>query len=109
MITRVYLGLDSHFAFRIGGESELDKLGNEHVLALGADLKVAPRYMAKLADEVAEAVAAAIPAAAGELEPLLSPSWQVMVERLQLKIRDIAGKMQACLTGTPSAADASDA
>jgi serine/threonine-protein kinase HipA len=109
MSTRVYSGLGSHFAFRIGGENEPGKLGSGHMRVLAAELKVAPRYLAKLADEVAEAVMTALPAAAKELEPLLSPSEQVMVERLQLKIRGMAGKMQARLAGKPAAADASDA
>ena len=109
MSTRVYSGLGSRFAFRIGGESEAGKLGSEHMKRLAADLKVAPRYLAKLASEVAEAVMAAVPAAAKELEPLLSPPEQVMAERLQLKIRGIAEKMQARLAGKSSASDDPDA
>lgn len=108
MCTRAYAGLGSKFAFRLGGESEPGKLGAEHLRALAAELKVAPRYLMKLAEDMAEAVIAAVPQASAELEPLLTPSEQVMAERLQHKIRGIAGKMQARLAGKTAGAGASE-
>lgn len=105
MSTRVYAGLGPHFAFRLAGESEPGKLGIEHMRKLAAELKVAPRFLMKLADDMAEAVMAAVPVAARELEPLLSPAERVMVERLQLRIHGIATRMHARLAGKPAAAD----
>lgn len=92
MCTRVYSGLGAHFAFRIGGESEPGRIGREHIIALAQSLGVAPRYLMQLAGDVAQQVAAAIPAAAAEVLPGLAPSERVLAERLALRITSISNK-----------------
>lgn len=109
MSTRVYTGLGSHFAFRLAGENEPGKLGADHMRSLATELKVAHRYTMKLAGDVADSVIEAVPAAARELEPLLTSSEQVMVERLQNRIRGIAGRMRARLAGKHAEVDDLDA
>jgi serine/threonine-protein kinase HipA len=98
MCTRVYPGLGAHFAFSIAGEDEPGKLTREHITQLARALRVAPRYLLNLAAEVAQQAAAAIPAAAAEVLPLLAPGERVMAERLAHKIASMSRRMQLRLT-----------
>jgi len=93
MCTRVYSGLGPHFAFSINGESEPGKITHEHIFALATSLKVAPRYMQKLAEQVCQQTMKAIAEAADEVLPLLDPGEKVMAERLVQKISSISRKM----------------
>ncbi|HEY8605921.1 MAG TPA: type II toxin-antitoxin system HipA family toxin [Noviherbaspirillum sp.] len=97
MSTRVYSGLASHFAFRIGGENEPGQLGPAHLKALAAELRMSPRFVTAIAQQVAAQVEAAIPQAAEWVMRDLGPSEQVMGERLQHKIRAIVTRMRARL------------
>ena len=94
MCTRVYPGLGPHFAFTIAGESEPGQLTRGHIATLAQDLGVASRYLQKLAIDVSHQVSAAIPAAAGEVLPLLAPGERVLAERLVHKITSLSGKMR---------------
>lgn len=94
MCTRVYPGLGARFAFAIAGESEPGKLSREHIGLLAKSLDVAPRYLQKLAGDVARQVAAAIPAAAADVLPGLAPGERVLAERLVHKITSISSKMR---------------
>lgn len=86
MSTCVYAGLGPHFAFRIGGESESGKLKHTHLLALAAELGVAPRYLIRLATETADSIVPAIEKTGRELWPHIGHSQKALVERI---IRDI--------------------
>ena len=92
--TRVYNGLGPHFVFSVGGEFNPGKVDKSHLLALGATLNIAPKYLIKIASETIDRVLSAVPRAAEEISPLLSNSEKVLVERLQLKILGIAKKVQ---------------
>lgn len=105
MCTRVYHGLGAHFAFTIAGEAEPGKLTREHLREFAGSLGVAPRYLHKLASEVAGQVAAAIPAAAAEVVPCLAPGERVLAERLVQKIASISGRMRKRLDGGGDPAD----
>lgn len=94
MCTRVYAGLGAHFAFTLAGESEPGKLTGQHIVALAGELGVAPRYLQKLASDMAQQVERAIPAAAAEVLPALAPREQVLAERLVQKIASTARKMR---------------
>jgi serine/threonine-protein kinase HipA len=97
MCTRVYPGLGSHFAFSIAGESEPGKLTPGHIVQLAQALGVAPRYLQRLAIDVARDVAEAIPAVAEQVLPVLGPGERVMAERLVHRISSIARRMPAKL------------
>jgi serine/threonine-protein kinase HipA len=94
MSTRVYSGLGRNFAFSIGGESEPGKIGPAQLADFAASLKVAPKYLEKIARDMAARIDAAIPRAAEELLPVLGPAEKVMARRLQQKIGTIVGKMR---------------
>jgi serine/threonine-protein kinase HipA len=94
MSTRVYSGLGPGFAFSIGGEFEPGKMSAEHLAALSRSLGVTPRYLAKLAFELAEQVEQAIARAAEEVAPCLDPGQKVLAERLVQLIRSNAGQMR---------------
>ena len=98
MCTRVYSGLSNKFAFSIGGESEPGKITHEHIVALAGKLGVAPRYMQTVAIDVSSKVAAAIPAAAAEVLPILVPAERIMAERLAQKVASMATRMRKRLT-----------
>ncbi|MDB5746519.1 MAG: type toxin-antitoxin system HipA family toxin [Massilia sp.] len=99
MSTRVYAGLGRNFAFSIGGESEPGKIGPPQLAELAASLKVAPKYLEKIARDMAVQVEAAIPRAAEELLPLLGPAEKVMAQRLEQKIAGIVRKMRKRMLG----------
>lgn len=102
MCTRVYPGLGAHFAFTIAGESEPGKLTRDHLTQLANTLRVAPRYLLKLAADVSRQVALSIPAAAAEVLPLLAPGERVMAERLVHKITSVSGRMERRLASDKS-------
>ena len=93
MCTRIYPGLSNHFAFAIAGEYEPGKLGAAHIADLARTLGVGVRYLQKMALDVAQQVAVAVPAAAAELKPGLDYNHGIMAERLAQRIRSIAASM----------------
>jgi serine/threonine-protein kinase HipA len=94
MSTRVYSGLGRNFAFSIGGESEPGKIGPAQLAKFSASLKVAPKYLQRIARDMAARVETAIPKAVEELLPALGPAEKVMAQRLEQKIASIVGKMR---------------
>ena len=93
MCTRIYPGLSNHFAFAIAGEYEPGKLSDAHIADFARTLGVGVRYLQKLALDVAQQVAIAVPAAAAELRPSLDYNHGVMAERLAQRIKSIAPSM----------------
>lgn len=94
MCTRAYTGLGSQFAFSIAGETDPGKLGREHLAALAAQLGVGPRYLDKLARDMARGVDTAVPAAAAEVMPLLAPGERVLAQRITDKVLSITRRMR---------------
>jgi serine/threonine-protein kinase HipA len=94
MSTRVYSGLGRNFAFSIGGESEPGKIGPAQLAKFAASLKVAPKYLQRIARDMAAQVETAIPKAVEELLPALGPAEKVMAQRLEQKIGSIVRKMR---------------
>jgi serine/threonine-protein kinase HipA len=92
MSTRVYPGLGQNFAFRIGGEFSPGKIERKHIEELAKSLGVNPRYMLKIASDMADRVDVAIKMASGEIMPSLGHSEKVLAGRIQNKIRDIVKK-----------------
>jgi serine/threonine-protein kinase HipA len=107
MCTRIYPGLSNQFAFEIAGESEPGKLADTHLAELAKTLGVGVRYLQKLAIEVAQQVALAVPQAAAELMPSLDFNHAVMAERLAQRIKSTATKMGRRFAGADADADAS--
>ncbi len=99
MCTRIYPGLSNHFAFAIAGEYEPGQISSVHLADLARTLGVGVRYLQKLALEVAQQVAVAVPAAAAELTTSLDYSHGVMAERLAQRIRSIATSMSKRFNG----------
>lgn len=93
MCTRIYPGLSNQFAFAIGGESQPGKLTGAHIAELARTFGVGVRYLQKLALDVAQQVAVAVPAAAAELAPGLDDNNAIMAERLAQRIKSIATGM----------------
>lgn len=106
MCTRIYPGLSNQFAFAVAGESEPGKLTDAHLADLARSLGIGVRYLQKLALEVAQQVADAVPAAAAELKPSLDYKSAVMAERLAQRIKSIAAGTGKRLAGAASGTDA---
>jgi serine/threonine-protein kinase HipA len=94
MSTRVYSGLGPNFAFSIGGEFEPGKMTVKHILELSQSLGVAPKYLIKVARDMADRIDGAIARAAQEVHPDVDPSQKVLAERLMQLIRKNAKKMR---------------
>jgi serine/threonine-protein kinase HipA len=93
MCTRIYPGLPGGFAFDIAGESEPGKLTDAHLADLAKTLGVGVRYLQKLAIEVTQQVAVAVPLVAAEITPDLDHRNAAMAERLAQRIKSIATGM----------------
>jgi serine/threonine-protein kinase HipA len=101
MCTRVHAGLGLHFAFAVAGEWEPGKISRHHIAALAEQLGVAPRYLQKLATDMAQQVERAIPAAAADVVPVLAPHERVLAQRLVQKITTLTGKMRNRIAHLP--------
>lgn len=87
MSTRVYTGLGPNFAFSIGGEFEPGKMTGAHLKDLARSLKVSPKFLRAVADDMATAVIKAVPRAAAD--PTLGVPQSVLTSRLEQKIGSI--------------------
>jgi serine/threonine-protein kinase HipA len=94
MSTDVYSGLGREFAFSIAGEFEPGRLERGYLSALAAELRVAPRYVIRVATEMAASVLPAIEKAAAEIQPLIGHGQKVLVERIVNDIGKRVGKMR---------------
>lgn len=94
MSTRVYSGLGPDFAFSMGGEFEPGKMTARHMLALSRSLGVAPRYLTRLAGEMADKVDAAFTSTTEEVGFHLDPGQKVLAERLLQHIRTTVKQMR---------------
>ena len=99
MSTRVYSGLGPNFAFHIGGESEPGSVGPAQIMAFAASLNVAPKYVERIARDMANQIESAIPVAVKDLLPILGPSEKVMAQRLEQKIGSLVRKTRDRMLG----------
>lgn len=99
MATRVYSGLGTEFAFKIGGENNPGKLDTHHLLALAGQLGVKPAYLQKLGADMATAILAALPAATADVVPKLAPGERVMAQRIAEKVGSLTRKLRAKMLG----------
>lgn len=97
MCTRVYPGLGPRFAFSIAGETDPGNFTGEHFIELANSLGIGPRYLLKLGREMATTLDAALPAAAADVLPLLTPGQRVMAERIVHKVGSITRRLAARL------------
>ncbi|MDO8300691.1 type II toxin-antitoxin system HipA family toxin [Lacisediminimonas sp.] len=82
MNTRVYAGLGPDFAFSIGNESEPGKMTGAHLLLLAKSIGVAPRFLTRIATDMASQVTAAIAAAANEILPYVDSRQKTLAQRI---------------------------
>ena len=94
MSTRVYKGLGPHFSFRVGGEFLPGRMDAGHLAVLAGEIGVAPRYLRKIASDVADQVERALPVAVRELHIGLGHAEQVIAERIELKVLSITKQMR---------------
>lgn len=102
MSTVVYSGLGPSFAFKIAGEYEPGKMTHEHLMKFAAEVGVAPRYLFKLASDLAHHVLSAIETAASEIQPDVGHSQAVLAERIVHAIRKRVKQMSKRLLEQPA-------
>ncbi|MFC4278475.1 type II toxin-antitoxin system HipA family toxin [Achromobacter aloeverae] len=107
MATRVYSGLGPNFAFSVGGEFEPGKIGPQQLAAMAAQLKISPKYLVAVSQDMAGKVNIAIPEAANSLLPLLNPSRAMLAERVVYKVRSLVKQTQRRLFNGMDAEDES--
>ena len=83
MCTRLYPGLSQEFAFAIGGETTPGAVTREHLDRMAAELRMHPKFIARLARELAGAMPAAIEQALHSVSPSLSHGAKVLAGRLK--------------------------
>jgi len=99
MSTRVYSGLGTEFAFKIGGENNPGKLDTQHLLALADELGVKAPYLRKLGADMATDILAALPAATADVLPMLAPGERVLAQRIADKVASLTKKLHAKTIG----------
>ena len=93
LCTRVYAGLGRQFAFTIEGEALPGSLNRGHWLRFAQTLGVAPKYLFKIATEMADQVLLALPQAMQQILPDLAPAETVLLGRIEAKIISTTRKM----------------
>jgi serine/threonine-protein kinase HipA len=94
LCTRVYAGLGRQFAFTIAGEALPGNLNRGHWLRFAQTLGVAPKYLFKIAAEMADQVLLALPQAMQQILPGVAPAETVLLGRIEAKIISTIRKMQ---------------
>lgn len=96
--TSLYAGLSRNFAFKLGGENHPGQMDRTRIEKMCVELGVKTGYVLKLADAVAEGIAADTDEVANELVQVAAPgSEQTLLERLSLHIKSNTKKMHARL------------
>ena len=108
MATRVYTGLGPNFAFRIGGESEPGKIGPQQLATLAQELKISPKYLTRIAQEMADEVSRAIPEVAQTLIPTLGPPQATLAQRVVYKVQSLVKQARNRLSGVPEEPERED-
>lgn len=97
MCTRVYTGLSTNFAFKIGDNFPAGKISHDDISALAQSINVGKKYMFDIAADMARKIDAAIPMAASQLNEKLDYSERVIVERMMHSISSLTKKASARL------------
>lgn len=92
MNTRLYPGLSTHFAFKVGGEDEPGKMTRKHLAAMSAELKVKPALIFDVAKSIHTKLGPALLTAISEIEPQLDHSGKTLSEKLRQHVMNIANK-----------------
>jgi len=108
MSTCVHTGLGPNFAFRIGGEFEPGKIGSQQIVKLAEEVRISPKYLVSIAQEMADKVNKAIPDVAKALIPMLESSQATLAQRIVYKVQKLVKQTQRRLSGVPEPLDLSD-
>lgn len=93
MSTRLYPGLSNDFAFAVGGEVRPGDMTGQHLAQAARAMGIQPRFLARQASEMAEAVVDSIGRAAEALAPALGASAQTLAERLVRQVSSQTRRM----------------
>lgn len=105
MNTRLYSGLSSRFAFKIGNEDIPGKITREQLAAMATELKVKPALVFDVAKSIHTKLEPALQAAISEIGPQLDPSGKALAEKLQQHVMSIANKAAARFLGDAQLAE----
>lgn len=92
MCTSVYAGFSSNFAFNIGGTFKPGEMGSNELQSLAESVNVSGKYIAKLAQLMADKILPALQTAIEELKPAFSHSEKIMAERLRTEVTSLCKK-----------------
>lgn len=93
MCTRLYPGLSSEFAFRLGGEVHPGQMGRAHMQGLATQVGMSANYLRTVARGLAARLPEAIDKAARELEPALTRNGRLLVQRLAREVKSTTRRM----------------
>jgi serine/threonine-protein kinase HipA len=92
MDTRLYAGLSTRFAFKIGGQDEPGKITHAHLVAMSGELMVKPALVLGVVRSMHAKLKPALQAAISEIEPQLNHSGKALANKLQQHVTSIASK-----------------
>lgn len=95
MDTRLYPGLSTRFALRIGGEDEPGKIARVHLFAMAAEMNLKPTFILDLATSIHARIDPAVQLAMFEIEPSLDHSGKALAGKLLQHLTSIANKNAA--------------
>lgn len=99
LCTRLYPGLSPSFAFSIDGESRPGAVTRTQVEGLATALNMQPRFVLKLAADLAQRMPGAVAQAMASVRPGLPPAAQDLADRLQQFVLSTTQKTAARLAG----------
>lgn len=95
MCTRIYPGLARKFALAIGGETQPGKISQEHITMMAGQLGMQPKFLIRMAADLAVRIPSAVQDALGALHPTLAPKSKVLAERLGQFVVSTTNKIAA--------------
>lgn len=100
MSTRVYPGLSKDFALSIGGEFLPGAVTHEHVAAMARQLRMQPRFVLKLASDLAAKMPEALAQAVAAVKPVLPDGAKDLAAQLSGFVLSTTRKTAARLAGS---------
>ena len=95
MCTRIYPGLSTEFAFKVGGEVHPGDIGKAQVQALARQVGMGARYLQSLALTLAAKVPDAIDRAVKEVSADLTTGGRTFADKLAMKVKSITKRAVA--------------
>jgi serine/threonine-protein kinase HipA len=93
--TSIYSGLSNNFAFRIGGENKLSKIGRNQLIAMSEELGFKPNYVLNLGEALSNKLLATLEKITNDLDQMAAVGTEkTMLQRLSQHVKTNTERLQ---------------